>query len=328
MGSRFDAEEMEKLVARKLDPHSIGNGTHKPFECDDVCVDPGDGKGEAGGWSDWDIDLENLPPGCTCKENANGEKDCRFRCGDDLDPLYAGMHMDQCGLPIKTTRCPGFKRGISCEEEFRTQWAELEDFEHNRVMIDLKPYCQKCRETTVLHRRKVELVVEVEEVSPLVRRATAYDPVTERYIPVDALWLFIAGLEFTPNSLHQFHSGDKWPLEIISYSLPRIGLWDEEPYTTTDLGRTAAIANHLSGGDKSLHLNGTRQYISVALVANDPRLKDFDQMEIFAQSALNLNANKHGLPEWGRWGPLEGSVRYGAYNYTQLELSDMNRTIT
>jgi hypothetical protein len=115
MGDKFNTEEMEKIAAQKSDPHANGNGTHKPFECGDVCSPDG---------SEWEIDSENLPPGCTCKINADtGLEDCRFWCGindfsklpgpaayeDPLDPLYFGFYMDQCGLQKKNHEMPWFQ---------------------------------------------------------------------------------------------------------------------------------------------------------------------------------------------------------------------------
>jgi Ca2+-binding EF-hand superfamily protein len=205
--------------------------------------------------------------------------------------------------------------------------SQINDKDDKRVMISLSSYCLKCRQTTVLQIREATLPVTVTTHGPLKRTATAYDKETGQIIYVDALWLYIAGLEFTPYTLHKHFSGEPWDLTIITYTMPRAGVWDEETYTevSADALKAANIVNNFGHPDltKLKHKYGERDYISVALPSNDPRLLKIHEMEEYVRSPMNLNRNSYEDVN-GR------GTRYADFNYTELELSPtkLNRTIT
>ena len=58
--------------------------------------------------------------------------------------------MDQCGLPIKSTRCPGFQRDVTCEEEYRKQMSEILRLAH-------KGSSQQIHERAKQHLREVKI---------------------------------------------------------------------------------------------------------------------------------------------------------------------------
>ena len=431
MGALLTNSDAEVLRNNESNAHIIGKYTHGPAECNDRCRGPkkwfypvSDAAAEAeaklgdkaeGFYSCYVVtgkilvnDVETyedvleclrqedfIDADCTCKAENDGAPDCRYWC-DAGDELYGGIYLDQCGLPLKVTRCPGFKRDITCEEEFTKQMREVSDPDNKRVMISLKSYCQKCRTTTVLQRKKVREVVYKLEISPfksvasyLVERTNngtstplrctegfhqpesdtlalcqeacglsptceemSFDPESGRCtlanrqpdgtsgckanetnaapeerlyarVYVDAMWLYVAGLEWADYTLHDKISGDAWDLEVVSYSLPKLGVWDEDAYIETDAFKTAAIANNIGGADYKRHMKGGRRWISVALPANDPRLERLDEMEAYVRSAQNLNRNVHAMTV-----AHDSRDRFDEFDHEDFELSALNRTIT
>ena len=138
-----------------------------------------------------------MEPGCTCKYNSDGDKECRFFC-DSGDILRFGLYMDACGLPRKVTRCPGFQKLISCEDEFRNQMNELEEDNHERTEIKIEAHCKACRANQIIQVMDVSTYVVVEvprkitQVVTKVAMTKQHEPskIVGEDFPVDILWLF------------------------------------------------------------------------------------------------------------------------------------------
>merc|ERR1712127_811570 len=117
---------------------SIDTNTTKyfdPVQCGDAC----------------NFDKNNLAnnaPGCLCKTNKEGVEECKIFC-EVKDSVAEGVYVDACGLPTKITRCPGFERRVSCDDEFKKQMKELLDPEQNRDSIKLPSQCVACRANNV-----------------------------------------------------------------------------------------------------------------------------------------------------------------------------------
>ena len=117
----------------------------EPFECGQTCSPDNE-----------------THPDCTCKTDADGNKECRFWCKEE--PFRSGIFMDECGLPRKVTRCPGFQRQITCEKEFDEMLQELKDTSHTRTQIKISPQCQACRPLLVHSIRHTKATIKIEKM--------------------------------------------------------------------------------------------------------------------------------------------------------------------
>merc|ERR1712166_295788 len=145
--------------------------------------------------------------------------------------------MDACGLPRKVTRCPGFQKLISCEDEFRDQMKELEDKDHRRTEIKIEAHCKACRANQIIQVMDVSTYVVVEvprkitQVVTKVAMTKQHEPskIVGEDFPVDILWLFESGLEGSPHSLHKAKPEDEtmlWDVVQVKYQMPHAGVWD------------------------------------------------------------------------------------------------------
>eukprot|EP00949_MAST-11_sp_MAST-11-sp1_P002720 g2720.t1 len=234
-----------------------------PLQCGDTCE-------------------ENVDPGCVCTEekrlDSKDVKQCKIECDAGVDKLRHGIYADACGLPRKVARCDGFQMRVSCDDEFRRQMLEL--INGRRSSISIEAQCSACRSNTIIYRTRERLKVTV-NISALGKR-TASATFNDHKILVDALWLYEAGLQETPWSLHKYleDKSDMWDLELIVYRMPRAGIWDEEAYNSSV---TDMISSLLSNG--TVHKNGNMSVLVVALPANDPRLYHLDMAEKLSQAA-------------------------------------------
>jgi hypothetical protein len=205
---------------------------------------------------------EFVDPDCACKQSsADGPPDCRYWC-DVGEELRGGVFMDQCGLPRKVTRCPGYQKQITCEMRFRELWREYVDLESTSIEIDRQ--CRACRPTKLHVVRPLSLKVNVELMTNLgiYRHAVVDDSsivsvrpqtdtgigmnsgnktvagLTESVLPVDVLWLFgeANNDDESPwmlrNILHQDTlDGGEWPLLVVNYNVPHAGTWDTGYYS-------------------------------------------------------------------------------------------------
>ena len=236
----------------------------------------------------------NNAPGCSCKTNKEGAEECKIFC-EVKDSFAEGVYVDACGLPTKITRCPGFERRVSCEDEFKKQMKELLDPEQNRESIKLPSQCVACRANNVLRRHSATMPVTIVQ-HPFKRVVKAHDPKTGTDIVVDALWLFEGGLQHTDHSMHKVitkkTSGVKnglpffeqiWDLEILQYKMPRTGIWDVDTYGS------ARLSDYFK--KKSEDAGGSLEFITVGLLANDPRLQYFNKLrgsnEIGSDNSMN-----------------------------------------
>jgi hypothetical protein len=216
-----------------------------PFECGDLCE-------------------RTTDPGCTCKYNTDGVEECRFFC-DGGDDLEFGLYMDACGLPKMVTRCPGFQKLISCEDEFRDQMKELEDGLRKglRKEIKIPAHCNACRANQIA--QAIHISTHVVMKSPNKISINKHVAMTQKNsIPVDILWLFDSGLEDHAYSLHRGRpknpQTEPWDLVQVTYQMPGAGVWDTDPYKQhRDLGR-------------SLKERGELKNITVCILKNDPRV--------------------------------------------------------
>ena len=257
---------------------------YDPAQCSDTFVDK---------------DQCSLVPGCSCKTSNEGVQECKVWC-ESKDSFVAGVYIDECGLPIKITRCQGFERRVSCEDEFKKQMKELLDPEHATQTLSLQSQCIACRSNTVFHRRVVTLPVTIVQ-HPFKRVVTAHDTETGEDIFVDPLWLFEGGLEYTPHSMHHVteDSGKEvtytednfpifeqtWKLEILRYKMPRAGAWDVDMYSAGSFARLLLL------NDKSKDAGGELEFVTVAFLANDPRLAFLNKQNLTEENLYRIMKN-------------------------------------
>ena len=224
----------------------VTNGSHavNPFECGDLCTVKTD-------------------PGCSCKYNTDGVEECRFFCNGGS--MYdSGLYMDVCGLPRMVSRCPGFQRLVTCDDEFKNQMTNLHDPNHPRYKINIEPQCRACRENFVTEVKNLSAVVEWEKkrtisINPMIITTTGLSV----NAPVDVLWLFDKYLDSSPYSLARGMPTNPhtmpWDLVQVTYTMPRSGIWDTQPYSHWQ--------DHAEADDK-----GELEKITVHILRNDPRL--------------------------------------------------------
>ena len=203
-----------------------------------------------------------IDPDCACKQSsADGPPDCRHWCSGG-EELRGGVFMDQCGLPRKVTRCPGYQKQITCEMRFREIWREYVDLDSTSIEIDRQ--CRSCRPTKLHIVRPLALKVNVALMTPLgiYRHAVVENgsaatgrpqaetgaemgsgnetagELVEPSVPVDVMWLFgeADNADVDPwllrNILHKdTFDGGEWPLLVVNYNVPHAGTWDTEGYS-------------------------------------------------------------------------------------------------
>jgi hypothetical protein len=268
---------------------NFSNNTWNPSECGQICKEE-----EAG---------------CECKKNDLGNLVCKFWC-DGGDELRGGLYMDKCGLPRKVTRCPGFQQLISCERAFKEQMIELLDNKHSRSKISIAAQCMACRSNSIVSVARGKFPVEVEvfltkkialvslsnadlerirggggNLSSVPNETAASSGNTAK-IGVDVMWLF-DGVRKTEWDINSLTKAPEWELVFVTYRMPRAGTWDTNYYESM-------FGSLFMTKDKAQAQMTELSEITVALLPNDPRLKEIENQLIFE------NAHRDRKSTWKR----------------------------
>eukprot|EP00949_MAST-11_sp_MAST-11-sp1_P002462 g2462.t1 len=224
--------------------------SYHPLQCGDTCVEGSD-------------------PACRCATSAEGHTKCFVDCeiGNDYED---GLYMDKCGVPIKLSRCPSFQRRVSCGLEFKRQMETVMDVLSARRFIDMPDPCMACRPTSVINISAVERLkgtIKDYGYKQIAHVTTGLG----KNVYVDPLWFFDGRMVSSPYSPYPFMAdrAAAWPVVLITYSMPKSGIWDEDAYRTVLLEQAA---KSLDARNKP-HMNGEKDNITVALFENDPRLE-------------------------------------------------------